>query len=183
MSETTLLAYCTIRVYVSLYTSCSVSQVCCSVFRHTHTHSMLHSLAMQPLRTDSTRSVRYIYVYTSLGCENGSLVVEAHARAQSTHRFYQLTRHDSLIYTQGIYVGLTPPVVQSQAHKWKLSVESRTPSGVAKRDNRHNRNKRCVISPIGPMEREHKVAITIFSIVRRPPQINQTAGENTQWWG
>ena len=37
--------------------------------------------------------------------------------------------------------------------------------------------------PIGTMEREYEVAITIFSIVRRLPQINQTAGDNTHWGG
>ena len=37
--------------------------------------------------------------------------------------------------------------------------------------------------PIGTMEREYEVAITIFSIVQRLPQINLTAGENTHWGG
>ena len=49
--------------------------------------------------------------------------------------------------------------------------------------NTINEKKEVCDPPIGTMEREYEVAITIFSIVQEFPQINQTAGENTQWGG
>ena len=67
------------------------------------------------------------------------------------------------------FVGVGPSISTQQPHKTNVI-------------NKQQKREVCD-PPIGTMEREYEVAITIFSIVRRLPQINQTAGENTHWGG
>ena len=153
---------------------------------NTHTHFLLHSLVLQPLRTDSV-SIQYdIYVRVRATRLEKWFLVSGGVCSRTVHSHFRTigaTRLTNIYpgYICGAYTadGVTPGT------QWKAQCWFKDTSWCHSQQTQSTNNKkeRCVIPPIGTMEREYEVAITIFSIVQRLPQINQTAGENTHWGG